>query len=181
MKYLLIIFVALFLSNCTRSDSQEEKSMIEIDSLALNSQLRSILYSYMKAHPQYGNIVIYTDIPDAWNYKTENSYFSIEPMLYYDFTNHSSRERGCPVFYTSLNAHKVFIASRLDNLFLDKCSRSFIKRNSLPYNVTYLRGYQGWYIEATQNGKYNILTKQCAGFYFDTIKVERMNRSFNKK
>lgn len=174
MKIFVLVLMSFFIFSCSHDNNCEDGTVVEVDSLELSPQLRSILYLYMASHPKYKNLVLYTDLLEAWRYKTENSYFSIEPMLYYDFSNKESRERGCPTSYVTLYHRKIFIASRLDNLFMDKVTRSFVKQNSLPNNITYLRGYQGWYIEVNQNGKYKILTKQCAGFYFDTIKIRRM-------
>lgn len=174
MKIFVLVIISFFFVGCSRDNNCENGTVVEMDSLDFSPQLRSILYMYMASHPKYKNLVLYTDLPDVWRYKTENSYFSIEPILYYDFSNKESRERGCPTSYVTLCHCKIFIASRLDNLFMDKVTRSFVKRNSLPNNITYLRGYQGWYIEVNQNGKYKILTKHCSGFYFDTIKIMQM-------
>lgn len=179
MKIIIIVCVSILLYGCTNQHNSATASVVEIDSALVNSQFRTIIHQYISTYPQYKNILIYTDIPDGWEYNTQNTYISIEPMLYYDFSQHGSRNRGCPAFYTIVENRKIFIASRMDNLFYDNAVRPFVKTNSLPRNFVYLRGERGWYIEIENNKKYKILTKKCAGFVFnDTIKVEQMEIKF---
>lgn len=85
--------------NSCRYISRNKADSNEMDSLMLNVQLRHILHEYITTYPQYKNVAIYTDLLDTWNYKTNNTYFSIEPLLYYDFVSKSGRNRGCPYYY----------------------------------------------------------------------------------
>ena len=174
MKKIFILLLLLMMNSC-RYISCNKTDSNEMDSLMLNVQLRHILHEYMVTYPQYKNVAIYTDLLDTWNYKTNNTYFSIEPLLYYDFVSVSGRNRGCPYYYVKIDEYKFFFLSRMDNLLEDKQTRQIVKNNSLK-NVVYLRGEKGWFVEVDSVNHYHILTKHCAGFYFSTMPVIKMTK-----
>jgi len=178
MEKLLILFITCLFYGCTESYNSKQQVYEEIDTSMVDIQLRKILYEYATEHPQYKNNVLYTDLLETWNYKTQNSYFSIEPLLYNDFTHTNSRERGCPLYCISLGEYRFFVLSRMDNLFIDSITRYCIEKLAIK-NQIYLRGKEGWYIERTNKKNYKIIAKHCAGFHFSTVPVQQMTTKYS--
>lgn len=178
MKILFLSLIICLFYGCSKSNDTKHTTCIEIDTTMLNVQLRNILHKYVVQHPQYKSNAIYTDLLETWDYKTQNTYISIEPLVHADFARTNSRQRGCPKYYISCGNYKFFLVSRLDNLFVDSLTSPIIRKYAIK-KIAYLRGKEGWYVEITNKIHYNIIANHCADVHFDTISTQRMMTNFS--